>query len=107
MSKKHSYPPLTAMPYLEHAALEDDSDIQENWAILLSNMDDSRQSIQNHIFPYILSQLSKNEFNFLEGVFKAKRQRIMELTKDLNHFQKNKTEIERQMQEKKLFFGKN
>jgi hypothetical protein len=92
---------------LDHAALEDDPEIQDNWAILLSNKVDLRQNIQNHIFPYILSQLSKNEFNFLEGVFKAKRQRVMELTKDLNHLQESRSDIERQMQEKKLFFGKN
>jgi hypothetical protein len=94
-------PPKLLCPYLEHAALEDDPEIQDNWAILLSNMVDSRQNIQNHIFPYILSQLSKNEFNFLEGVFKAKRQRVMELTKDLIHFQESRSDIERQMQEKK------
>lgn len=92
--------PKLLCPYLEYASLEDDPEIQENWAALLSNMVDSQQNIQNHVFPYILSQLSKDEFKLLESVFKAKRQRVAELTQDLNRFLESRPGIERQLQEK-------
>jgi Abortive infection alpha len=94
-------PPKLLCPYLEYASLEDDPELQDSWATLLSNMVDSQQNIQNHVFPYILSQLSKEEFNLMESVFKVKRQRVAELTQDLNHLQKNRPDIERELQDKK------
>lgn len=63
------------------------------WLILKKN-------IQNHVFPYILSQLSKDEFKLLEDVFKTKLQRVAELTQDLNLFLENRPVTERQLQEK-------
>ena len=60
-------------PLLEGAALEEDETLQDKWAILLSNMVDSEQNIQNHVFPYILSQMSSNEFLFVERVFRDKK----------------------------------
>ena len=38
------------------------------WAILLGNMVDSEQNIENHVFPYILSQISSNEFEAVLNV---------------------------------------
>ena len=58
-----SIPPKLLCPYLDNASLEDDDDLQDKWATLLVNMVDSKQNIQNHVFPYILSQLSKDEFD--------------------------------------------
>jgi len=51
------------VPFLEHASLEEDETLQDKWAILLANMADSKATLQNQIFPYILSQISIEEFN--------------------------------------------
>lgn len=91
-------PPKLLCPYLEYASLEDDPNIQESWATLLANMVDSQQNIQNHVFPYILSQLSKDEFNLLQSVFNEKRQRVSELECDLSSFHTNRPNIERDLQ---------
>jgi hypothetical protein len=56
-------------PYLENASLEEDDEMQEGWAALLSNLVDSEQNIENNIFPYILSQISKEEFLFIKGKY--------------------------------------
>ena len=63
--------PKLLVPYLEHAALEDNDVMQEKWATLLTNMVDSKKNIENHVFPYILSQLSNDEFEVLESGYKA------------------------------------
>lgn len=55
-------------PLLEYSSLEEDETLQDKWSILLSNLIDSQQNIENHVFPYILSQLSKDEFLSLEKV---------------------------------------
>lgn len=56
-------------PMLEYSAIEEDEKLQDKWAILLSNMVDSEQNIENHVFPYILSQISINEYDILETVY--------------------------------------
>lgn len=86
--------PKLLCPYLEHASLEDDDELQDKWAILLVNMVDSQQNIQNHVFPYILSQLSSDEFKFLESVFIEKERRVSELERELSEFLKNRSAIE-------------
>lgn len=73
-------------PLLENAALEEDEQLQDRWAILLSNLVDSDQNIQNHVFPYILSQISTTEFSFLEQVYFDKRNRVAALTEELQRF---------------------
>lgn len=93
--------PKLLCPYLEYASLEDDPELQKNWATLLSNMVDSQQNIQNHVFPYILSQLSKDEFTLLDNVFKLKQQRVTELTKELSLLRDSKQDIEKKLQERK------
>ena len=60
-------------PLLEFASLEEDEELQDKWAILLGNMVDSEQNIQNHVFPYLLSQISKNEFEIVERIYKENR----------------------------------
>ena len=58
-------------PLLDYSAMEEEEVMQDTWAILLSNMVDSAQNIENHVFPYILSQLSSNEFLVLERAFES------------------------------------
>src|SRR5690554_4542011 len=41
-------------PLLDYSGIEEDEILQNKWAILLSNMVDSDQNIENHVFPYIL-----------------------------------------------------
>lgn len=73
-------------PLLEYAGLEDDEVMQDKWANLLTNMVDSEQNINNHVFPYILSQISRNEFELLEMVYRSKIERKEKFTKELSEF---------------------
>lgn len=91
-------PPKLLCPYLEYASLEDDPDLQDTWATLLVNMVDSEQNIQNHVFPYILSQLSKDEFRLLESVFMEKRDRVAKLQAELSDFLANRPKIEQELE---------
>lgn len=84
-------------PLLDGAALEEDSILQDKWAILLSNMSDSEQNIQNHVFPYILGQISSNEFAFLEDVYKDKKERIRLLSEELETFRAERPTIENEL----------
>jgi len=79
---------------LDYSSIEEDEDMQDKWAILLSNLVDSEQNIENHVFPYILSQLSSGEFNALQVAFESKRERILSLQKELDEFR-----IERQQKD--------
>lgn len=81
-------------PLLDNAALEEDEILQDKWAILLSNLVDSEQNIQNHVFPYILGQISTDEFLFLEKVLSDKKKRIKELTTELETSKKDRPKIE-------------
>jgi len=54
--------PKLVYSLLELSSLEDDEYMQDKWANLFANMLDSEQNVENQIFPFILSQLSKNEF---------------------------------------------
>jgi hypothetical protein len=85
-------------PLLDYSGIEEDEILQDKWAILLSNMVDSSQNIENHVFPYILSQLSTNEFLVLEKVYDEKQTRIDNYTKELADFLKSKPEIEANLQ---------
>jgi len=85
--------PKLLCPYLEHASLEDDDELQDKWAILLANMVDSQQNIQNHVFPYILSQLSRDEFKLLESVLIEKERRVSELTEEVLWLAENRSAV--------------
>jgi len=89
-----SISPKLLCPYLENASLEDDDELQEKWASLLVNMVDSNKNIQNHVFPYILSQLSKGEFTFLESVVLERRLRISTLKMELAEYLEEKKAID-------------
>ena len=75
-------------PLLEYSSLEEEEELQDKWAILLANMVDSKQNIENHVFPYILSQISLNEFKFLESSYDEKIIRQRDLTEELNQFKR-------------------
>lgn len=62
-------------PLLNKAGLEEDEYLDEKWAILLGNLADTEQNLQNHIFPYLLSQLSKSEFLTLETIYAEKQKK--------------------------------
>jgi len=62
-------PLKTLTPLLEAVGLEDDEFLQEKWAILLGNMIDSEQNIKSNIFPFILGQISKQEFKGFESAY--------------------------------------
>lgn len=66
-SKKISLKVLA--PLLDYSSLEEEDEMQDKWSILLTNLIDSEQNIENHVFPYILSQLSKDEFFPLENIY--------------------------------------
>lgn len=87
-------------PLLDYSGLEEDDILQDKWAILLSNMVDSDQNIENHVFPYILSQLSSNEFLVLEKVYDDKIVRVAKLTAELQEFKESKPQIEKEIEDK-------
>lgn len=82
-------------PILEYSSLEDDDILTEKWAILLSNMVDSEQNIENHVFPHLLSQLSKNEFELIETAVNITIAERIELKSELKKLEiKTKEESE-------------
>jgi len=101
--KKHNIEPKKIqfkllVPLIETSALEEDEILQDKWAILLSNMVDSEQNVENHVFPYILGQISKNEFLFIEQVYLSKKERVKKLEKELNEFIKELPKIKEKLQ---------
>lgn len=103
--EKHGVEPKTIsfkilVPLLESSALEEDEMLQDRWAILLTNMVDSEQNVENHVFPYILGQVSTNEYLFLEQVYFSKKDRIEKLTKELEDFKTIYPKKEKEIKEK-------
>lgn len=84
-------------PLLDYAGLEEDEILQEKWSNLLTNMVDSEQNIQNHVFPYLLSQVSVNEFMMIETVYRMKVERVEKLEKELEVFLIDKPKIEEEI----------
>jgi len=96
---KHDINPKTISlkvlsPLLEYSGLEEDEGLQDKWAILLGNMVDSDQNVENHVFPYILSQISKTEFNVVDEAAKDKIERIRKLENERDQFSIEKPAIE-------------
>jgi hypothetical protein len=54
------------VPLLENASLEDNQELQDKWANMIVNLVDSQMNLQNQIFPYLLSQISIEEYNELK-----------------------------------------
>ncbi len=65
-------------PVLENASLEDDEIMEDKWASLLANLVDSDQNIQNHVFPFILGQISKHEYQVLEKSYFDRIKRLID-----------------------------
>ena len=53
------------VPLLENASLEENEELQDKWAKMIVNLADSEKNFQNQIFPYLLGQISLEEF---EGI---------------------------------------
>lgn len=87
-------------PILDYSGIEEDEVLQDKWAILLSNLVDSDQNIENHVFPYVLSQLSKNEFITLETSFDKRQIRVESLTLELLEFKNSKPVLEKELKER-------
>lgn len=60
------------VPLLDTASLEDQEEMQDIWATLLSNLVDSDQNLKNHVFPHILGQISFKEFSALRNSCKLR-----------------------------------
>jgi hypothetical protein len=73
------------VPLLEHGSLEEDESLQELWAKMLTNMLDSEENFQNHIFPSILSQLSIEDYEQLLDI-DAKESDLERLEQTVNEF---------------------
>jgi len=102
--EKHAITPNTVpfkllVPLLETSALEEDEILQDKWATLIGNMVDSEQNIENHVFPYILGQISKTEYLFLEQVFFSKKKRVDDLLEKLSIYRSSFPEEERAINE--------
>lgn len=54
------------VPLLDNASLEDNEELQDKWANMIVNLVDSQMNLQNQIFPYLLSQISIEEYNELK-----------------------------------------
>lgn len=92
------------VPFLEHASLEEDTYLQDKWAVLLSNLVDSDQNIENNVLPYILSQISKGEFVSLEIAYRCEKDRILQAKVDLAIFvERKESEIKLLMQQLREF----
>ncbi len=92
--------PKLLCPLLEYASLEDNEKLQDKWSTLLANMVDSDQNVKNHVFPYLLSQVSIQEFELLENTLNIKIERVKVLNEELNKYLKSKDEIFAELEEK-------
>ena len=81
------------VPILEYSSLEEDEVLIDKWANLLSNMVDSEQNLQNHVFPSILSQLSINEFNVLSEIYDERTARDSQLRAELKLYKEGKPSV--------------
>jgi hypothetical protein len=86
-------------PLLDYAGLEDSDILQDKWANLLTNMVDSEQNIENHVFPYLLSQVSVDEFLLIENIYNMKIEKVKKLEKELEEFLLTKPIIEQEIRE--------
>jgi hypothetical protein len=93
-------------PLLDYSGLEEDQTLQDKWANLLTNMVDSTQNIENHVFPYLLSQVSVDEFLMVEAVYKMRIERVIRFENELQDYLKHKPSIEKELKEQILKLDK-
>lgn len=102
--EKHGINPKTVSlkilcPLLDYAGLEEDEILQGKWSNLLTNMVDSSQNIENHVFPYLLSQVSVDEFMMVEAVYKMRVERVLKHESELQEFLTVKPKIEKELKD--------
>jgi len=100
--EKHNIKPKTISlkllcPLLDYTGLEENEILQGKWANLLTNMIDSEQNIENHVFPYLLSQISLDEFVLIERVYIKKTKRVEFIKAELTDFIKMKPILEQEL----------
>jgi Abortive infection alpha len=62
----------TLVPLLEYSSLEDDETLQEKWANLLANFANANEKYESTIYPFILSQLSKEDVHTIDLMYKGR-----------------------------------
>lgn len=102
--EKHGIKPKTVSlkilcPLLDYSGLEENEILQDKWSNLLTNMVDSTQNIENHVFPYLLSQVSVDEFMMVEAVYKMRVERVIKLESELQKFLIKKPAIEKELKD--------
>lgn len=75
-------------PLLDNASLEENEEMQDKWAKMIVNLVDSKKNLQNQIFPYILSQISLQEYEALIELSKSES-RIKQKIKDYKNIVSN------------------
>lgn len=93
-------------PLLDNAGLEEEDYLQEKWAYLLANMVDSKQNVDNHVFPYLLSQISKGEYNFIQNEFDKRNQSINSINEELGENLKQQNSKITELKKNKLLIKK-
>lgn len=56
------------VPLLEYSSIEEDETIHEKWKAMLVNYVDTQKNFETNVFPNILSQISKEEFDYLTHI---------------------------------------
>ena len=85
-------PTKILVPLLENASLEEKDEMQEKWAFMVGNLADSEQNLQSQIFPYLLTQISLNEFDRLldfnekERVYMIDHIKLLDLKKEEKYY---------------------
>lgn len=98
-------PTKILVPLLENASLEDDSNMQDKWANMIGNLADSEQNLQNQIFPYLLSQVSREEYDSLieldsnESTLDEKEKRFEILKNKSENFSTEGKNLDQQIRE--------
>ena len=102
--------PKLLCPLLDLSSLEEEPIMQDKWANLLANMLDADQNIQNHVFPFILSQISKEEFiainDFYISICEALSAKSMEIDNIYLQLEEIPKERERRLEEITTIHGK-
>ncbi|WP_291152290.1 hypothetical protein [Flavobacterium sp. UBA7680] len=60
------------VPLLELSSLEEEETLQEKWANMIVNFSDSNSKYESSIYPFILSQISKDEILEIERIKEIK-----------------------------------
>ena len=81
-------PTKILVPLLENSSLEENEEMQNKWAFMIGNLADSKQNLQNQVFPYLLSHISLNEFEKLSEFVQQERAYLEDHIKLLEQFQK-------------------